>query len=258
MSVDEGIRINKYLAECGICSRRGADELIDKGAVTVDGIKAERGMKIIPGCEVRVDGKVISGTDEKIYLAFNKPKGIVCTSEKMEENNVIDYLDYPKRITYSGRLDKDSQGLLIMTNDGDLIDSMMRSRNDHEKEYIVTVDKTITDAILYKMSKGVFLDELNVTTKKCKITRVSDNSFSIILTQGLNRQIRRMCRAFGFRVKRLVRIRVMNVKLGDLEVGKYRELSRDEVLRLRELCEGNERPIKGSERQQKGIDSTYG
>ena len=249
MSVDEGIRINKYLAECGICSRRGADELIDKGAVTVDGIKAERGMKIIPGCEVRVDGKVISGTDEKIYLAFNKPKGIVCTSEKMEENNVIDYLDYPKRITYSGRLDKDSQGLLIMTNDGDLIDSMMRSRNDHEKEYIVTVDKTITDAILYKMSKGVFLDELNVTTKKCKITRVSDNSFSIILTQGLNRQIRRMCRAFGFRVKRLVRIRVMNVKLGDLEVGKYRELSRDEVLRLRELCEGNERPIKGSERQ---------
>ena len=235
--MDEGIRINKYLAECGICSRRGADELIDKGAVTVDGKKAERGMKIIPGCEVRVNGKVISGADEKIYLAFNKPKGIVCTSEKMEDNNVIDYLDYPKRITYSGRLDKDSQGLLIMTNDGDLIDAMMRSRNEHEKEYIVTVDKTITDAILYKMSKGVFLDELNVTTKKCKITRVTDNSFSIILTQGLNRQIRRMCQAFGYRVRKLVRIRVMNVELGDLAVGKYRKLRDDEVMRLRELCE---------------------
>ena len=234
--MDEGIRINKYLAECGICSRRGADELIDKGAVTVDGKKAERGMKIIPGCEVRVNGKVISGTDEKIYLAFNKPKGIVCTSEKMEDNNVIDYLNYPRRITYSGRLDKDSQGLLIMTNDGDLIDAMMRSRNEHEKEYIVTVDKTITDAILYKMSKGVFLDELNVTTKKCKITRVTDNSFSIILTQGLNRQIRRMCQAFGYRVRKLVRIRVMNVELGDLAVGKYREMSDDEVVRLRELC----------------------
>ena len=234
--MDEGIRINKYLAECGICSRRGADELIDKGAVTVDGKMAERGMKILPGCEVRVNGKVISGADEKIYLAFNKPKGIVCTSEKMEDNNVIDYLDYPKRITYSGRLDKDSQGLLIMTNDGDLIDAMMRSRNEHEKEYIVTVDKTITDAILYKMSKGVFLDELNVTTKKCKITRVTDNSFSIILTQGLNRQIRRMCQAFGYRVRKLVRIRVMNVELGDLAVGKYRKLRDDEVMRLRELC----------------------
>ena len=235
--MNEGIRINKYLAECGICSRRGADELIDKGAVTVDGKTAERGMKIIPGSEVRVNGKVISGTDEKIYLAFNKPKGIVCTSEKMEENNVIDYLNYPKRITYSGRLDKDSQGLLIMTNDGDLIDAMMRSRNEHEKEYIVTVDKTITDAILYKMSKGVFLDELNITTKKCKITRVTDNSFSIILTQGLNRQIRRMCQAFGYRVRKLVRVRVMNIELGDLAVGKYRKLSDDEVMRLKELCQ---------------------
>ncbi len=231
------IRINKYLAECGICSRRGADELIDKGAVTVDGKPAERGMKISPDCEVRVNGRVISGTEEKIYLAFNKPKGIVCTSEKTEENNVIDYLNYPKRITYSGRLDKDSQGLLIMTNDGDLIDSMMRSRNNHEKEYIVTVDKTITDAVLYKMRKGVFLEDLNVTTKKCKITRVTDNSFSIILTQGLNRQIRRMCQVFGYRVRKLVRVRVMNIELGDLPVGKFRELSDDEVIRLKKLCD---------------------
>lgn len=239
--MEEGIRINKYLAECGVCSRRGADELIDKGVVTVDGLKAERGMKIIPGAEIRVNGRVISGVDEKVYLAFNKPKGIVCTSEKMEENNVIDYLNFPKRITYSGRLDKDSQGLLIMTNDGDLIDAMMRSRNDHEKEYIVTVDKTITDAILYQMGKGVFLEDLNVTTKKCKITRVTDNSFKIILTQGLNRQIRRMCQAFGYRVRKLVRVRVMNVVLGDLPVGKYRNLTQDEITALRDSCGINEK-----------------
>lgn len=223
------IRINKYLAECGVCSRRGADELIDKGAVIVDGVPASRGMKIEPGMEVKVNGKVISGMDEKVYLAFNKPRGIVCTSEKMEERNVIDYLNYPIRITYSGRLDKDSEGLLIMTNDGDLIDSMMRSRNDHEKEYLVTVDRTITDAVLYKMSKGVFLEDLGVTTKRCTITRVMDISFSIILTQGLNRQIRRMCQAFGYRVRKLVRKRVMNVELGDLPVGEYRKLTDKEI-----------------------------
>ena len=233
----ERIRINKYLAECGVCSRRGADELIDKGAVTVDGKRAERGMKVVPGAEVCVNGRVISGMDEKVYLAFNKPKGIVCTSEKMEKNNVIDYLNYPKRITYSGRLDKDSEGLLIMTNDGDLIDAMMRSRNDHEKEYIVTVDNTITDAALYRMSKGVFLEDLDVTTKKCKVTRVSDNSFTMIITQGLNRQIRRMCQAFGYRVRKLVRVRIMNIELGDLPAGKYRELTGAEIESLKKLCE---------------------
>ena len=233
---EKGIRINKYLAECGVCSRRGADELIDRGEVVVDGEKAVTGMKIFPGMEVRVRGKVISGIDDKVYLAFNKPRGIVCTSEKMEEKNVIDYLNYPKRITYCGRLDKDSEGLLIMTNDGDLIDSMMRSRNEHEKEYEVTVNKTVTDAFLYKLSKGVFLEELNVTTKKCKVERISDRSFKIVLTQGLNRQIRRMCEAFGYRVRKLVRVRVMNVKLGNLESGKYRELTADEVRELRRLC----------------------
>ncbi|MCR4807332.1 MAG: pseudouridine synthase [Lachnospiraceae bacterium] len=233
---NQGTRINKYLAECGVCSRRGADELIDKGAVTVDGKAAERGMKIFPGSEVSVNGRVISGVDDKVYLAFNKPRGIVCTSEKKEENNVIDFLDYPKRITYSGRLDKDSQGLLILTNDGDLIDAMMRSRNDHEKEYTVTVDKTITDAILFQMSKGVHLEDLDVTTKKCKITRVTDNTFNIILTQGLNRQIRRMCQAFGYRVRKLVRVRVMNVELSDLPVGKYRNLTDTEVKSLKRSC----------------------
>ncbi|MCR5420612.1 MAG: pseudouridine synthase [Lachnospiraceae bacterium] len=233
---DKGIRINKYLAECGICSRRNADELIDKGLVTVNGKPAVNGMKIYPEMEIYVKGQKVKGIEDKVYLAFNKPKGIVCTAEKMEENNVIDYLNYPVRITYSGRLDKDSEGLLIMTNDGDLIDAMMRSRNEHEKEYIVTVNRTITDADLYKMSKGVYLWDLKVTTKSCKIKRISDNSFSIILTQGLNRQIRRMLRTFDYHVKKLVRVRVMNIELGELETGKYRELKADEINRLFKMC----------------------
>lgn len=233
---DEGIRINKYLAQCGVCSRRGADELIAKGAVMVDGVIAENGMKITPDMHITVNGKELGVVDEKVYLAFNKPRGIVCTAEKAEERNVIDYISYPKRITYSGRLDKDSEGLLIMTNDGDLIDAMMRSRNEHEKEYVVTVDKTVTDAFLYQFSKGVFLEELNVTTKKCKAERIKDNTFKVILTQGLNRQIRRMCEAFGYRVRKLIRTRVMNIELGDLKPGKYRELSEDEIISLKTKC----------------------
>lgn len=233
---DEGIRINKYLAQCGVCSRRGADELIARGKVMVDGTPAKNGMKISPGMSVTIDGREVAGIDEKVYLAFNKPRGIVCTAERSETRNVIDYLSYPKRITYSGRLDKDSEGLLIMTNDGDLIDAMMRSRNEHEKEYIVTVDKTITDAFLYQFSKGVFIEELGVTTKKCKVTRLSDVSFKVILTQGLNRQIRRMCEAFGYRVRKLTRTRVMNIILGELKAGEYRELTKEEVAKLRKLC----------------------
>ena len=232
----KGIRINKYLAQCGVCSRRGADELILKGAVRVDGVQAENGMKILPGMKVEVNGREVSEVEEKIYLAFNKPKGIVCTAMKGDERNVIDYISYPKRITYCGRLDKDSEGLLIMTNDGDLIDAMMRSRNEHEKEYKVTVNKPATEAFLYGLSKGVFLEELGVTTKKCRVSRISDDSFTIILTQGLNRQIRRMCEAFGYRVRKLTRVRVMNVKLGELGSGKYRELTTDEVDELRRVC----------------------
>ncbi len=233
---DDGIRINKYLAECGVCSRRGADELIAKGLVRVDGVPAENGMKILHGMSVTVYGKEVSGTEKKVYLAFNKPRGIVCTAKKSDERNVIDYISYPVRITYGGRLDKDSEGLLIMTNDGDLIDAMMRSRNEHEKEYIVTVDKTVTDAFLYQFSKGVFLEDLNATTKKCRVDRLSDNTFSVILTQGLNRQIRRMCMAFGYRVRKLVRVRVMNIELGDLKTGKYRELTEEERDKLKKLC----------------------
>ena len=233
---EAGVRINKYLAECGVCSRRGADELIARGAVTVDGKPAENGMKITPDMIVAVDGKEVKGIDEKVYLAFNKPRGIVCTARRSDERNVIDHIGYPKRITYCGRLDKDSEGLLIMTNDGDLIDAMMRSRNGHEKEYIVTVNKTVTDAFLYQFSKGVYLEELGVTTKKCKVSRISDDTFTVILTQGLNRQIRRMCEAFGYRVSKLERTRVMNIRLGDLETGKYRELTKDETSELIRQC----------------------
>lgn len=233
---DTGIRINKYLAECGVCSRRSADELIGRGLVTVDGSPAENGMRIMPGMKVEVKGKPVSGMDEKVYLAFNKPRGVVCTAKKDDERNVIDYLGYPVRITYCGRLDKDSEGLLIMTNDGDLIDAMMRSRNEHEKEYIVTVNKTVTDAFLYQMGKGVFLEELNVTTKKCTVKRISDNTFSIILTQGLNRQIRRMCEHFDYRVRKLVRIRVMNIELGSLRKGECRKLNEEEINKLKKAC----------------------
>lgn len=233
---EAGVRINKYLAECGVCSRRGADELIARGAVTVDGKPAENGMKITPDMIVTVDGKEVKGIDEKVYLAFNKPRGIVCTARRSDERNVIDHIGYPKRITYCGRLDKDSEGLLIMTNDGDLIDAMMRSRNGHEKEYIVTVNKTVTDAFLYRFSKGVYLEELGVTTRKCKVSRISDDTFTVVLTQGLNRQIRRMCETFGYRVRKLERTRVMNIRLGDLETGKYRELTKDETSELIRQC----------------------
>ena len=231
--MSEGIRINKYLAECGVCSRRGADDLIAAGRVLVDGVPAENGMKITPGMKISVDGRQVGSIEEKVYIAFNKPRGIVCTSEKMEENNVIDYLKFDKRITYAGRLDKDSEGLLIMTNDGDLIDSMMRARNKHEKEYIVTVNKQVTDTFLYGMSKGVYLEELDVTTRRCQVERIDDRTFKIILTQGINRQIRRMCEAFGYRVRKLVRVRVMNVLLGELESGQYRELTAQEIEGLR-------------------------
>ncbi len=233
---DKGIRINKYLAQCGICSRREADKMIASGKVTIDGNIADMGARVFPGMCIRVDGNEVRGAEDKVYLAYNKPRGIVCTAYRSDERNVIDHIGYPVRITYCGRLDKDSEGLLIMTNDGALIDAMMRSRNEHEKEYIVTVNKTVTDAFLYGMSKGVFLEELDVTTRKCTVKRISDDSFAIVLTQGLNRQIRRMCEAFGYRVRKLIRVRVMNIELGSLPADKYRMLSEDEVRELMNLC----------------------
>ena len=227
------IRLNKYLSDAGVCSRREADRLIESGKVTVDGKRAEMGMKVTEHQIVCVGKKQVKPKDEMILFAVNKPVGIVCTEEKREKNNIIDFLKYPTRITYIGRLDKDSEGLILMTNNGDIINKMMRAGNEHEKEYIVTVNKPITDEFLEKMANGVPI--LDTVTRKCKIEKVGKFKFRIILTQGLNRQIRRMCEYCGFKVTRLVRIRVMNIKLGDLKVGQYRNVTEKEIAELYEL-----------------------
>lgn len=229
----EPVRLNKYLSEAGVCSRREADCLIESGRVTVDGQKAQTGMKITPGQVVRVGKKTVSRQDDMIVLAVNKPRGIVCTEEKREKNSIVRFLDYPVRVTYAGRLDKDSRGLLLMTNNGDIIDRMMRGANRHEKEYKVTVDKEITEEFLKKMSEGVPI--LDTVTRPCRVSRIGKYTFSIVLTQGLNRQIRRMCEALGYEVKDLVRVRVMNIRLGSLKEGQYRKLSDEELEELYDL-----------------------
>lgn len=233
----EPVRLNKYLSEAGVCSRREADRLIEAGCVTVDGETARTGMKIIPGQEVRVGKKTVSKGDEMVVLAVNKPRGIVCTEEKRERNSIVRFLDYPIRVTYIGRLDKDSRGLLLMTNNGDIINRMMRSANCHEKEYKVTVDKEVTDGFLKKMAAGVPV--LDTVTRPCRVRRIGKYTFSIILTQGLNRQIRRMCEALGYEVRDLLRVRVMNIRLGSLKEGEYREVTDAELEELYKLIQGS-------------------
>lgn len=232
------VRLNKYLSDAGVCSRREADRLIESGRVTVDGKMASPGTKVEPGQEVRIGKKVIKNHTEKIVLAVNKPAGIVCTEDKKEKKNIIRYLNYPVRVTYAGRLDKDSEGLLIMTNDGDLINGMMRARYGHEKEYKVTVNQPITDEFVYKMASGVRIidreKKMDVITRLCKVEKIGKYTFTIILTQGLNRQIRRMCDALGYKVTRLVRVRIMNVKLGGLKTGAVRKLTEQELKELYE------------------------
>lgn len=230
------IRLNKYLSDAGVCSRREADRLIEKGAVTVDGITAVPGMKVSDEQEVRVGKKTIKSKAKKTVLAVYKPAGIVCTEDKREKKNIIRYLNYPVRVTYAGRLDKDSEGLLIMTNDGDLINGMMRARFAHEKEYKVTVNKEITPEFIDKMSKGVHIRDkeknLDAITRPCMVRKIGKYTFSIILTQGLNRQIRRMCEALGYKVTSLKRIRIMNIELGNLKPGQVRELTEQELKEL--------------------------
>ena len=230
------IRLNKYLSEAGVCSRREADRLIESGIVTVDGKTAAPGMKVEDGQEVRVGKKVVKSKTEKTVLAVYKPAGIVCTEDKREKKNIIRFLNYPVRITYAGRLDKDSEGLLIMTNDGDLINGMMRARYAHEKEYKVKVNKEITPEFIEKMSRGVHIRDkeknLDAVTRPCTVKKTGKYTFSIILTQGLNRQIRRMCEALGYKVDVLKRIRIMNVELGDLKPGQVRELTEQELKEL--------------------------
>jgi len=227
-------RINKYLSEVGYCSRRAADKLIDQGRVTLNGKVPEMGTKISEGDEIRVDGELISDPKEKpIYLAFNKPIGIVCTTDtRVEKDNIIDFINYPKRIFPIGRLDKPSEGLIFLTNDGDIVNKILRARNHHEKEYVVTVDKPVTEHFLKKMRNGVPI--LDTVTRKCEVQKIDNSTFKIILTQGLNRQIRRMCEFLDYRVKKLKRVRIMNVVL-DVPVGSYRDLTTAELAEIRRL-----------------------
>ena len=233
-NVSKQTRINKYLSEVGYCSRRAADKLIDQGRVTINGSVPEMGTKIVPGDEVRVDGELISEPKEQpVYLAFNKPIGIVCTTDtRVEKDNIIDFINYPKRIFPIGRLDKPSEGLIFLTNDGDIVNKILRARNHHEKEYLVTVNKPITQDFLNKMSNGVPI--LDTVTRKCEVESLGKYQFKIILTQGLNRQIRRMCEYLGYDVKKLKRIRIMNVKL-DIPVGKWRDLTQAELKEINRL-----------------------
>lgn len=225
----EETRLNKYLAQCGICSRREADKLIETGKVTVNGRPADMGCKVTEADEVRVGKKVLGGKLKAAVLAFYKPVGVTCTEkDKYAEKIIADYIDYPVRVTYAGRLDKDSEGLLLLTNDGELINAVMRGANGHEKEYIVKVNQEITEEFLDRMGQGIYLKELDTKTRPCKVEKIGKYTFRIILTQGLNRQIRRMCKALGYEVTHLKRVRIMNVLLGNLAPGKYREITGEE------------------------------
>ena len=229
-------RINKYLSSHGVCSRREADRMVAEGRVLVDGKTAVMGEMVDDSNTICIDGRQISSVSpEQIIIAFNKPVGIVCTTkDRHNKNNIGDYIRYPERIYPVGRLDKESDGLILLTNDGDMMDRILRSVNGHEKEYIVSVNRPINDTFIKRMSEGIYLEELERTTKKCVVRKVSDRTFRIILTQGLNRQIRRMCDALGYKVTKLTRIRIMNIELGERAVGQYRELTESEVTVLKE------------------------
>lgn len=233
----EEMRLNKYLASCGICSRRDADQLIGEGVVTVNGEAAVTGQRVTMQDVVCVRGKKIAGQDKKTVLAYYKPRGVVCTERDPHAKKIVtEEIRYPVRVTYAGRLDKDSEGLLLMTNDGGLIDAMMRGIHQHEKEYIVKTDKKWTGEALEHMRQGVYLEELDTMTRPCSIERIGDKTIRMILTQGLNRQIRRMCKTQGYEVSSLKRTRVINIELGNLKAGEYRELTQEEIQSLYDIC----------------------
>lgn len=234
MNEEKSTRINKYLSEIGYCSRRAADKLILENRITINGTVPEMGTKIVAGDIIKVDGKLVSSPEEKpVYIAFNKPVGIVCTTDtKAEKNNIIDYIKYPKRIFPIGRLDKPSEGLILLTSDGDIVNKILRARNNHAKEYVVTVNKPVTQEFLKKMRAGVPV--LDTITRECEVEQLDRNRFKIILTQGLNRQIRRMCEYLEFRVVKLKRVRIMNINL-DLPVGKWRYLTDSEMMEINRL-----------------------
>ena len=229
------MRINKYLSETGIVSRRGADKWVEEGKVTINGELATVGSQVEAGDVVCVDGKEVKKVEQLVYIVLNKPVGITSTTEQHIKGNVVDFINHPLRIFHIGRLDKDSEGLLLLTNDGDIVNKILRAENHHEKEYIVQVDHSITDEFIQRMGAGV--DILDTTTLPCHVEKISDKVFKIILEQGLNRQIRRMCSALGYSVKRLQRIRIMNIKIGNLKVGQWRELTDKERTELFKLLD---------------------
>ena len=234
----ENRRINKFIADSGYCSRREADRLVSQGRVTIDGRVAVMGDRAPAGARIAVDGKPLSGEGKKVYIALNKPRGIVCTADPRERYNVVDYINYPVRIYPVGRLDKDSEGLLLLTSDGDIVNRLLRAAGGHEKEYEVTIDKPVTDEFVAAMAAGVpVLDRM---TLPCKVRRTGRNSFNIVLIQGLNRQIRRMCEHFGCRVKELRRTRIMNITLGSMRPGEWRHLTQAELSGLFEALEKKE------------------
>jgi 23S rRNA pseudouridine2604 synthase len=237
-------RINKFLSESGFCSRREADKLLEEGRITINGVVPEMGTKVAMDDEVRVDGKLVREKTEKpVYLAFNKPVGIECTTNQNVRDNIVDYINYPKRIFPIGRLDKASEGLIFMTNDGDIVNKILRARNNHEKEYVVTVNRPITDRFIEKMSNGIPI--LDTITRKCKVEQISKFVFKIILTQGLNRQIRRMCEYLDYEVTALKRTRIINISL-DVHVGRYRDLTDDEIKQLNKLIEPSSKTEEAS------------
>lgn len=238
MSESTGTRINKFLSEAGFCSRREADKLIEKNIVKINGKVPLKGTKVMPGDSVSINNKLISPKKEKfVYIAFNKPKGVVCTTDtKREKNNIIDFINYPKRIFPIGRLDKPSEGLIFLTSDGDIVNKILRASNHHEKEYIVVVDNAISNDFISKMSSGVPI--LGTVTNKCRVQKLSSRKFKIILTQGLNRQIRRMCEHLGCHVKELKRVRIMNINL-DVKVGQWRYFTKKELLEINKTLEAS-------------------
>lgn len=232
-SNENSISLNKFISSTGICSRRAADKLIEAGRVTLNGQVAEKGNRVFEGDEVLVDGQPLRNKPKALYIAFNKPVGIVCTTDTKEKDNIISYINHPKRLFPIGRLDKPSQGLIFLTNDGDIVNKILRAGNNHEKEYIVSVNRPISNDFLKRMRNGIPI--LGTVTKKCKVEQLGKSTFRIILTQGLNRQIRRMCEYLGYGVSSLKRIRIMNVGLDDLPIGQWRELSPQEIQEINQL-----------------------
>jgi 23S rRNA pseudouridine2604 synthase len=224
------MRLNKYISETGVCSRREADKWIEAGRVTLNGAPASLGHKVAEGDEVRIDGNLVGAKKRPIYIALNKPVGITCTTEAHVEDNIVRFVGHSERIFPVGRLDKDSEGLILLTNDGDIVNEILRSENEHEKEYVVSVNRPITDLSLNMLASGVKI--MGVTTKPCKVERIDAETFRLVLTQGLNRQIRRMCSALGYRVRRLQRVRIINIQVGALRAGEWRYLSDAEVAGL--------------------------